>query len=333
MIQKIRKTITGTIMFGLLMAGTTSLAFAHQAQAQQTQQQSQIETQQRITEIIQELLQALVDQIKELQQQAQQTSTAGTYTLSFDTNLAELEKGHYEGWVIVGDDKISTGKFNVGDSTEFTISTDPDDVDLVAITIEPEGDTDDIPSGIIALVGEISDGEVDLSFPVNFEDASARAILATPSDSDDSNETSGVWFVQVPGPEAGLELPELPEGWIYEGWAVNQGVPLSTGKFSSNSGADDFGGFTADGNVPPYPGEDFLENEPSGVDFPLDLADGDSIIVISVEPNLDGTDPTGPGPAQAKPFVLHVEEDTQDHTNLDLEYNEDSLPSGTATIK
>ena len=60
--------------------------------------------------------------------------------------------------------------------------------------------------------------------------------------------------------------------------------------------------------------------------------DGASKVVISVEPDIDGVDPTGTGPAQVKPLVAEVEEDQADHENFSLSRNLDSLPSGTAKI-
>lgn len=324
--SNVRKTVAGAMIVTATMFGGVNLAFAEKTEAQQTAQVQTTQTEAQLIMLIKKLIAELLEQVAELHQD-------GDYTLTLDTNLAELEKGHYEGWLIVGDQKISTGKFNADDEMEFQLAVDPDEVDKVVITIEPEGDVDAVPSGIVVLAGELDGEDAELSFPVDFSDASASVILATPSNGADTDETSGIWFLTLPGPSVGLDLPELPSGWVYEGWAVNQGVPLTSGRFTQNTGADDFDGYTGSEGVPPFPGEDFLVNAPEGIDFPIDLADGESKIVISVEPDLGGEDPTGIGPAQAKPFVLAVPEDADDHENMELDLNEESLPSGSATFR
>ena len=256
--------------------------------------------------------------------------TGSTLTLSFD-QLEALEKGHYEGWAIFGDEKVSTGTFNIGDVLSFSVSRDLTDADMIVITIEPEGGSDKVPSGIVVLAGELNGNSVNLKFPVDFSGASGIYILATPTNGDDSDENSGIWFLQVP-PQAGLELPTLPSGWTYEGWAVNKGMPLTSGKFASGNGADNFNGYSGPEAGPPFPGEDYLQNAPQGITFPINLADGASLAVISVEPDLDGADPTGTGPFQIKPLVANIPLGANDHTNYDMNLNLSSVPSGLAEI-
>jgi len=113
--------------------------------------------------------------------------------------------------------------------------------------------------------------------------------LATPTDGNDTiDEKSGVWFVDsltaVGGPKQGLKLPELYNGWIYEGWVKINDKFISTGKFKTHAGSDDSSKYS--GNVPgfPFPGEDFLQNAPDGLSFPLDLSGAS--VYVSIEPNL-----------------------------------------------
>jgi len=250
-----------------------------------------------------------------------------------ELNLEALEEGHYEGWAIFGEEKISTGKFNIGDNLVFNTGLDLSNADKIVITIEPEGDTDDVPSGIVVLTGDLVSGEASLEFPVSFEGISGGYILATPTDGPDSNETSGVWFLELPEPlNSSLILPELPGGWVYEGWVVNKGTPLTSGRFTDVSDADDFEGFSGAEPGPDFPGEDYLVNAPEGTEFPINLADGQSLVVISVEPNLDGVDPAGEAPFSIKPLVGEVLLDSSDHTNYSMEVNLMSVPSGIATI-
>jgi len=82
-------------------------------------------------------------------------------------------------------------------------------------------------------------------------------------------------------PLPSLDLPTLPEGWEYEGWVVINGQPLSTGKFLKVDEADFATPYSGASPGPAYPGEDFLQNAPAGLTFPLDLSG--STAVISVE--------------------------------------------------
>ena len=127
---------------------------------------------------------------------------------------------------------------------------------------------------------------------------------------------------------AGLDLPILPDGWVYEGWGVTQGTPLSTGRFTDPAAADDASPFSDGG--PAFPGEDFLTDLPDGVTPPVDLADGSSLIVVSVEPDLAGIDPTGSGPFALKPLALEVPEDHGTATFTDLGAGPQIAVTGTA---
>ena len=256
-----------------------------------------------------------------------------SYNITFNLELDALTLGHYEGWAIFGEEKLSTGKFNIGDQLVFQSTRDLSLADKIVVTIEPEGDVDHVPSGIVVLAGDLSGNSANLSFPMDFSQATGNYILATPTNGDESDEVSGVWFLKLPPPpNAGLSLPAVPAGWKYEGWAVNGGRPISTGRFTSVEGSDEFAGYSGSQDAPPFPGEDFLLNAPAGLSFPINLADGASKIVISVEPDLEGFDPTGPGPFQAKPLVADVPADANDHENYGMTLNLGSLPTGTALI-
>lgn len=109
----------------------------------------------------------------------------------------------------------------------------------------------------------------------NFENTSAVFRLLTPTDGSGTNETSGIWFVNLDSVgafKAGLDLPDLYQGWIYEGWVEVNGTFLSTGRFSTPAGADLRKQYGSSGAGLNFPGEDFLVNAPSGLTFPLDLA-------------------------------------------------------------
>ena len=268
---------------------------------------------------------------------------AVTYSLT-GIRVPSPDQYHLEGWAIFEDGYISTGKFIVDSSgvmrdltgaqkDTFFVPADLSQALRFEISIEPQGDTDNLTSGIILLSGPLVANSSRLSFPVNFTEATGTYILATPSNGPDTNENSGIWFLQLPEPPtAGLNLPNLPNGWVYEGWVFHNDIPITTGRFSDPDGPDDFDGYSASTDYPPFPGEDFLQNPPAGVTFPIDLGDGTSRAVISVEPDIDGVDPTGVAPFSVRPLVGNIPLNAMDHVNYDMDLNLGSLPSGLAVI-
>ena len=115
----------------------------------------------------------------------------------------------------------------------------------------------------------------------------------------------------------------MPAGWAYEGWAVIDGVPVSTGTFTEVDQADDFDGFSGQMAGPPFPGEDFIMNAPEGLSFPTDLSGGTA--VISVEPVPDNS----ANPFLLKPLVGQIPENAMDHLNYGMNLNS-NFPTGTA---
>jgi len=72
------------------------------------------------------------------------------------------------------------------------------------------------------------------------------------------------------------------------------------------TGTDLASPFTGPNPGPPFPGEDFLTGLPAGIVSPVNLADGGSMVVITVEPDLGRQDPTGAGPISIKPLAAAV---------------------------
>ena len=245
--------------------------------------------------------------------------------ISFDGLEPLGDDFDYEVWTIVDDAPVTGGLFDINEDGEVEITSDQnhlyghDGAAAVVISIEPSVGDDPAPSDTKVLGGPIADdGSFELSIDhpaalgTDFSDASGSFILATPTDDAEDNELSGVWFLSLPGPEAALDLPELPAGWAYEGWAVIDGQPISTGRFVDGAAADDFDGFSGPNAGPNYPGEDFLVNAPDGLEFPTDLTE--ATIVISVEPDADNS----PAPFALKPLVTEVADDATDHENIEL---------------
>ena len=270
------------------------------------------------------------------------SSASSTLSLSF-VGLEPLDAGHYEGWAIFGEEKVSTGKFNLaadgsltslaGAAIErFSVDRDLNGADTIVLTIEPDGDVDAIPSGIVVLAGPVVGTGAAIAFPVDLSSIAGSYMLATPTDDDATNDVAGAWFLDPSGPTAALTLPELPGGWIYEGWGVTQGTPLTTGRFTTADGADMDAPFSGPNPAPPFPGEDFVANLPATISGAVNLADGASVIVISVEPYLDGSDPTGAAPFSIKPLVGSVPAGLAGLTLTAIGQNLVTVPSGSASI-
>ena len=245
----------------------------------------------------------------------------------------------YEGWLIANGQPVSTGIFSVNNNGKLsqTVFKVPDLVlnsaTTFVLTVEPYPDNDPAPSDVHLLGGDFSHGNktapVAVSHPAalgnDFSTAAGKFILATPTDGPDTNEDSGIWFLSLAGgsPAQGLTLPVLPAGWKYEGWAVINGKPVTTGTFLSADMADESGIFSGPLAAPPFPGEDFLVNAPSGLTFPTTLKGGTAI--ISIEPVPDNS----PAPFLLKPLAAGIPANAAVHTDLMLEQNLVSFPAGT----
>ena len=271
-----------------------------------------------------------------------------TLELSF-TGLDPLDNGlHYEGWAIIDGSPVTTGKFNVDANGGLVTTTgaviaggafatglDLTLASAIVITIEPEGDTDAVAASTHILAGAITGSSAALSvghasaLGDDFMSASGSYILATPTNGDDTNENSGIWFLSLEtgSPAAGLDLPMLPTGWAYEGWAVIGGTPVTTGRFTVTNAVDLSAPFSGTEPGPPFPGEDFLVNAPTGLTFPTDLAGATA--VISIEPEPDDSS----APFTLKPLAGAIATDATDHVTYSIPSNLASFPTGTATIR
>jgi hypothetical protein len=250
----------------------------------------------------------------------------GTLTLVWN-GLEDLGAGYaYEGWLIVDGNPVSSGTFTVDgrgapSSTIFAVDKDAlARATAFVLTIEPVPDTDPAPSAIHVLAGDFEGSTAGLSVghPAalgdDFADATGVFLLGIPtSNSASDSYRSGIWFT-------GLNLPTLPQGWIYEGWVVGPDGPLSTGRFSNSRMADSDGAGPTSGPKagPAFPGQDYLNP-------PLDLPQGYAA-VISIEPDPDNN----PAPFALKPLVGTIV-DAGDHGNQAMDNNAGAFPTGTAS--
>jgi len=255
--------------------------------------------------------------------------TVKTITQSFQ-NLPDLGANYvYEGWLIVGNEKISTGRFTNTEGLNYSSGL----IDIVkantastyVLTIEPTTETGAellSPSGWVFSKGNFTD---ETAMPTtddtlflgsdNLETATGNFFLKAPSVGTTGSDANGIWFINALPPTTGgfTSLPTLATGWIYEGWVVVPNAagtvtPISTGRFTDPNMADEsfFGvannnEFKGPNGVPPFPGEDYIADPNSrydGVTFPIDLQN--ATIVISIEPTTnDAATPFG-----LKPFVI-----------------------------
>jgi hypothetical protein len=244
----------------------------------------------------------------------------------------------YEGWIIVSGSALTTGRFTVNDNgnlSQSSFSLNRDDLDAAntfVLTIEPANGDDPAPSDTHILAGNFSGktGQLSIAHGAalgdDYMNSAGVYILATPTNGPDTDENSGIWFLNLSSgtPAVGLNLPTLPTGWKYEGWAVSGGQPLTSGKFTAVDMVDEFDGFSSTMPGPTFPGEDYLINAPMNIMFPLDLAGGKA--VISIEPDPDNSS----APFLLKPLVGDIPVNATDHMTYNLGQNL-NFPTGTVS--
>lgn len=283
----------------------------------------------------------------------EESPTQNPTTSTLKLNVSGLEdlgaNARYEGWLIVPttssadgpteEKAVSTGLFTVNatgvlSKTDFEVNTtDLSKATTFVLTIEPFPDSDPNPSSVHLLGGSFSGGTGSLSlshpaaFGNDFNNASGKYILATPTNGANTDENSGIWFLDLStgSPAVGLSLPTLPNGWKYEGWTVINGTPVSTGTFLSTTAVDENDQYSSTMAGPPFPGEDFLINAPAGLTFPTNISNGTA--VISIEPFPDSS----PNPFLLKPLVGSIPANAVDHTTYDMTKNLSSFPTGMVT--
>jgi len=259
------------------------------------------------------------------------------------SNLAPSASGEqYEGWIVVNGSPVSTGTFTVDANGNLSKNSFMvNEANLAAATdfvlsIEPSPDNDPAPSAIKIMGGMFSGSSatVNAAHPAalgnDFSSVAGKFILATPTTATTDDELSGIWFLSLSSgsPMIGLDLPVLPAGWIYEGWAVIDGMPVTSGTFSMVDMADNSAPFSSTGMAPPFPGEDYATNAPAGISFPTDLSG--ATVVISIEPNPDNS----ADPFAFKPLVGMSPSNAADHTDYAMSNHvAESFPAGTVMRK
>lgn len=245
----------------------------------------------------------------------------------------------YEGWIIVNGTPVTTGTFSVDadnnlSNTSFSVDTEMlESATAFVLSIEPavDPDPDPAPTKILSGAFDNETATIGITDQVgDFDNAVGTIFLRSPTDEADGvnngNDENGLWF-GTPGapPTPNLTLPALSDGWVYEGWVVVDGFgPITTGQFTDASAQtmDALAPFSGAFPGPPIPGEDFFENAPEGVEFPLDVRG--RMVVVSVEPFPDNS----PAPFLLKPLVGIAGQETAPDTHA-LSLNANSFPTGT----
>lgn len=141
----------------------------------------------------------------------------------------------------------------------------------------------------------------------DFSASTGLYFLGTPTTSTMSEETSGIWFGDNNGgsPIASLNLPDLSEGWVYQGWIdFGQGMMLRTGKFTDPTMADLASPYSGPLSGYDFPGEDFNQNLP----------------MMGTPPNLVG-----------KEVLVTVQPDTLTDTYFPMEIFQNTIAGPAAT--
>jgi hypothetical protein len=225
---------------------------------------------------------------------------------------------------------VRLGEFNVSEDGRYVVAPDgspahfiipegenPQLIDDLIITIQsefphhdsPRSDTEPGPAllgGRIYGTAELGEADLDASYEhalgSSFSRVSGSVSLMAPSSPSDSS--SGVWFVngQPPFFTPGLRnLPVLPEGWVYEGWArpfINSvihdalqdvGPAYSTGRFLRADTSDFDGAGPGGGSAPglSFPGQDFINAYAGGPPPRISLRDWQ--FQLTIEPAEDNS--------------------------------------------
>jgi len=220
----------------------------------------------------------------------------------FDDLVDLGEFYHYEGWITVDGDQVSTGKFSkTSKNQSFSVlKSDLDAATAFMITIESKTDAaPNVPSSTRLLSGsfEGNTAKVDVYNAIgDFSTASnvsGEFLLAAPTSTTPAEDaTSGIWFQTISG-TPGLNLPTLANGWVYQGWVAFQDASdkellLSTGTFTDTAASDNASFYSGPNTAPSFPGEDFLVKPDIldlNISFPLSIPR--NRVFITIEPTND----------------------------------------------
>ncbi len=248
-------------------------------------------------------------------------------------NFPTIQLGHYALWAEEEDGKtrfLKRFNFVNGNLTSLDGSElrkleieDWGTPTQFTITIESEGDRDE-KKGLLFMSTEVKNEATVLNFDLPETQGENSLLLATPTDGNTTiNEQSGIWFTTESLGQS-LSLPGIPEGFIFEARLIHMdtATSLGMGRFLKADQSDNSNSYSLTATPYYFPGEDFLTNMPGNIEAPVNIANGQYEIIISIEPNIDEIDPTG-----EEVFVKYISstipEDLNTHTSygLDIVFN------------
>jgi hypothetical protein len=228
-----------------------------------------------------------------------------SFTLQTE-NFPTIQLGHYALWGRKNDESILFIKrFNSIDNqiknldgrdlTELSLEK-LNELNSFFVTIENEGDRDETPNNFILMESQILEGKSELKFELSIPKTDSTFMLATPTDGNSTiNELSGLWFKDADEELPSLNLPLSQQNFIYEIRLINTiaNNSLLIGRFDNPREEDNSKIYSLTSEGFKFPGEDLLRNLPEPLEAPLNLANGDYQVVVSLEPDIDGVDITG----------------------------------------
>ncbi len=255
------------------------------------------------------------------------------------------EQGHYAVWAIAGaTTSVGTPFLVTGEGLrtlegaawdgKATVPFARGDLSQVLVTLEPPTSADRLPAKQEILRGGVANGKAVLVLAAPFEPgaletATGSYLLDNPS-TISLGDMNGVCFMNERRSAGGLQVPfPPPEKWGYESWIELKGRLMPLGKFVDPDGPDDWNGFS--GRVPPFPGEDFNENLPEGVETGFNRPDlRGAKLIVSVEPRSLQREEVFPS---IRVFEATVPMDAEHYKAYRMQnVAADGLPRGAATI-
>ena len=230
-------------------------------------------------------------------QPANEVLTSKRVELSFyNTPLLDGRVANYELWIESPEGLKSYGKFNLDDSNKVVLDVLISSQAIkesadVLITVERAEDSNpDQPSTPIVFLGTLEQDHAQLAFVIDYQLVSGSYLLTTPSDGEQNNPKSGVWFMSADREQASLDLAPLADGWQYAAWLKYKDYYLPIGYFNQANQADNQSNYSAEKATPAFVGEDYLRNLPATLSAPLDLTKNKAQVIVSLQPIADAED-------------------------------------------
>lgn len=246
-------------------------------------------------------------------------------------NFPTIQLGHYAIWGRREDDSILFIKrYNsINNQLKNLDGTDLTELSLEGlgelveffVTIENEGDRNETPNTFILMESEIVDNRAELKFEADIPQGDNNFMLASPTDGNSTiNELSGLWFKRAEEDLPSLYLPISPPLFKYEARIINtvEENILNIGRFGNVREEDNSKIYSLNNEGFKYPGEDFLRNLPEPLEAPLNLANGDYQVIISLEPDIEGIDLSG-NDVFVQILTAEIPQNSQDHQNIPMQ--------------